>query len=121
MKSTFNDGPTVSRRVFRTVRFRGVRGARLSSPRRFAHRDFKKQGLAPSHSRTRGRLGDKHVVTARGHLGKKGAAQEGPKVSCMFTEGITVISKCHLIRPRSWFSLGVNEGEKGWLKPHLIH
>jgi hypothetical protein len=35
-------------------------------------------------------------------------------------ERVITISRCHLMRSRSWFSLGVNDDENGWLKPPFI-
>jgi hypothetical protein len=48
--------------------------------------------------------------------------QKGPKASSLVVERIIAISRCHLIRPQSWFSLGVNEGEKGVVEsfPHSL-
>jgi hypothetical protein len=61
------------------------------------------------------------MVIACGHLGEKGAVERRPKASILVAERIIVISMRHLIQLQSWFSLGINEGEKGWLKPLLMH
>jgi hypothetical protein len=89
---------------------------------RFTHRDCDKQGSSPSYSRTskvplRINVGSQPVVTWE----IKRVVQKGLKASSLVVERIIAISRCHLIRRQYWFSLGVNEGEKGWLDPFLIH
>jgi hypothetical protein len=58
---------------------RGTRGAQLSHLGVSLIATVNKQGLTPSIRERRKRFGNKHRVTARGHLGKKGAVQKGAK------------------------------------------
>jgi hypothetical protein len=82
---------------------RGTRGTQLGHLGVSLIADVNKQGLTPSSCERRKRFGNRHRVATRGHLGKKGAVQKGPKASSLVAERIIVISMRHLIRPRSWF------------------
>jgi hypothetical protein len=100
---------------------RGTRGTQVSHLGVSLIATVDEQGLTPSIRERRKRFGNKHRVIARGHLGRKGVVQRKPKASILVAERVTAISRCHRIRPQSWFSPGLNEGEKGWLKPLLRH
>jgi hypothetical protein len=72
-------GPTTSPSKFRASDLRGTRGTQLSHLGVSLIADVNKQGLTPSICERRKRFGNRHRVTARGHLGKKGAVQKGAK------------------------------------------
>jgi hypothetical protein len=111
----------VSSRELRVVRSRGMRGARLS------HLGISLITISiskyqPLHIRERRkRLGNRHVVTVRGHLEEERGCVKKAKAPSSVAEGIIAISRHHRIRSPHCFSPGVNDGKSGWLKPPFIH
>jgi hypothetical protein len=115
-------GPTISPSESRTIRSERDAWHQIKPSRRFAHRDFKKQGSAPSYSRTpkaplRINAGSQPVVTwenkkscAKGAKGVEFSHREDHRDLQVPSDPISIL-----------FLLGVNEGERGWLKPLLTH
>jgi hypothetical protein len=75
----------------------------------------------PRSPKRRQRFEIKLRITARGHQGGKELCVKGPKVSGLIAERIIVVSRRRLVRPRSWFSLGINEDVIEWLRPPVVH